>query len=190
MGVLYKKSCTFACDMVRVERRIRKSEMSDIGCIMELLEYGREKMRADGNMEQWTNGNPKQTLIEDDICQGNSYVMEEEGRIVATFAFIEGPDVTYNTIYEGQWVEDTKPYHVIHRMASRHGVHGVFKEVLAYCFEKSANIRIDTHRQNSIMRSALDKYGFTYCGVIYLLDGAERLAYQQMKEISRNNLTV
>lgn len=168
--------------MISEERKIRKSEMADIGCIMELLECGREKMRANGNMEQWTNGNPKRTLIEEDIRHGNSYVMEEEGRIVATFAFIEGPDVTYNTIYEGQWVEDTRPYHVIHRMASRHGVHGVFKDVLTYCSERSVNIRIDTHRQNSIMRNALAKYGFTYCGIIYLLDGAERLAYQQLKD--------
>ncbi len=176
--------------MARKERRIRQSEMADIGCIMRLLECGREKMRANGNVEQWTNGNPRQSLIEDDIRHGNSYVMEEEGEIIATFAFIDGPDVTYNIIYEGQWVEDRQPYQVIHRMASRHGVHGVFKDVLAYCFGRSGNIRIDTHRQNTIMRNALDKYGFTYCGVICLLDGAERLAYQQVKEISTINQTV
>ena len=166
--------------MTRMKRAIRKSETTDIGCIMDLLEMGRQKMRANGNMEQWTNGNPPTSLIEEDIHKGNSYVIEEEGEVIATFAFIEGPDVTYNSIYEGEWVDSEKPYHVIHRMASRHGVNGVFKDVLAYCFDRSNNIRIDTHRQNSIMRNALDKYGFTYCGIIYLLDGAERLAYQRI----------
>ena len=154
--------------------------MADIDCIMDLLEMGRQKMRANGNMEQWTNGNPKQALVEEDIRKGNSYVMEEDGVVIATFAFIEGPDVTYQTIYEGEWMAGEKPYHVVHRMASRHDVHGVFKDVLDFGFEKTDNIRIDTHRQNAIMRKALEKYGFTYCGIIYLLDGAERLAYQRI----------
>lgn len=167
-------------------RTIKKSVVADIPVIMQLLECGRQKMRANGNLEQWTDGNPKQSLIEDDIMKGNSYILEEEGKAVATFAFIEGPDITYNNIYEGEWKENTLPYHVIHRMASLHGTHGVFKDILEYCFERCNNIRIDTHRQNSIMRNALSKYGFEYCGIIYLLDGAERLAYQQTRIESNN----
>lgn len=167
-------------------RTIKKSAVADIPVIMQLLECGRQKMRADGNSEQWTDGNPKQSLIEDDIMKGNSYILEEDGKAVATFAFIEGPDITYNNIYEGKWKENTLPYHVIHRMASLHGTHGVFKDILKYCFERCNNIRIDTHRQNSIMRNALSKYGFEYCGIIYLLDGAERLAYQQTRIESNN----
>ena len=167
-------------------RTIKKSVVADIPVIMQLLECGRQKMRANGNLEQWTDGNPKQSLIEDDIMKGNSYILEEDGKAVATFAFIEGPDITYNNIYEGKWKENTLPYHVIHRMASLHGTHGVFKDILEYCFERCNNIRIDTHRQNSIMRNALSKYGFEYCGIIYLLDGAERLAYQQTRIESNN----
>ncbi|MBQ5456348.1 MAG: GNAT family N-acetyltransferase, partial [Prevotella sp.] len=53
------------------------------------------------------------------------------------------------------------------------------KAVFDYCFTRTTNIRIDTHRQNVIMRNVLQKYGFRYCGIIYLLDGAERLAYQR-----------
>lgn len=167
-------------------RTIKKSVVADIPVIMQLLECGRQKMRANGNLEQWTDGNPKQPLIEADINNGNSYILEEDGKAVATFAFIEGPDITYNNIYEGKWKENTLPYHVIHRMASLHGVHGVFKDILEYCFERCNNIRIDTHRQNSIMRNALSKYGFEYCGIIYLLGGAERLAYQQTRIESNN----
>lgn len=167
-------------------RTIKKSVVADIPVIMQLLECGRQKMRANGNLEQWTDGNPKQSLIEADINNGNSYILEEDGKAVATFAFIKGPDVTYTNIYEGKWKENTLPYHVIHRMASLQGTHGVFKDILEYCFERCNNIRIDTHRQNSIMRNALSKYGFEYCGIIYLLDGAERLAYQQTRIESNN----
>lgn len=177
----------FANDMTDKKWRIRHASMVDITAIMQILDCGRQKMRENGNTEQWTDGNPKQQLVENDIRMGNSYVVEEDnGEIIATFAFIEGPDITYNNIYEGKWKENTLPYHVIHRMASLHGTHGVFKDILEYCFERCNNIRIDTHRQNSIMRNALSKYGFEYCGIIYLLDGAERLAYQQTRIESNN----
>ena len=171
--------CNFVNIMTSKHRYIRKADSHDTKHIMELLEHGRQKMRANGNTEQWTNGNPKLELVENDIREGNGYIIEENGEIIATFAFIKGPDTTYYNIYEGEWVENTLPYHVIHRMASVHGVHGVFKCILDYCFSKTKNIRIDTHRQNSIMRNALEKYGFRYCGIIYLADGAERLAYQR-----------
>jgi hypothetical protein len=41
----------------------------------------------------------------------------------------------------------------------------------------TSTIRIDTHRDNCIMKHILTKYGFTMCGVIYLADGAPRDAY-------------
>lgn len=175
--------------MTAKNRSIRKAGNEDMGRIMELLECGREKMRANGNVEQWTEGNPKQELIENDIRSGNSYVVEESGEIIATFAFIQGPDPTYNIIYEGRWEEDTLPYYVIHRMASQHGVHGIFECILNFCFAQTNNIRIDTHRQNGIMRNALKKKGFQYCGIIYLADGAERLAYQCLNSTKMNITT-
>ena len=161
-------------------RTIRIATEQDLPRILELIEYGRQKMRQMGNIEQWTNGNPNAELFVEDIRQGNSYVVEEGGVAVATFAFVEGPDITYRNIYNGKWVDDERPYFVVHRMASMPGVHGIFNDVLDYCFKHTGNIRIDTHRQNQLMRHALEKYGFAYCGIIYLLDGAERQAYQMI----------
>lgn len=159
-------------------RTIRIATEHDLPRILELIEYGIQKMRQMGNTEQWTDGNPNAELFVEDISQGNSYVVEEDGVAVATFAFVEGPDITYRNIYNGKWVDDARPYFVVHRMASMPGVHGIFNDVLDYCFRHTNNIRIDTHRQNHLMRHVLERYGFTYCGIIYLLDGAERLAYQ------------
>jgi hypothetical protein len=31
------------------------------------------------------------------------------------------------------------------------------------------------------MQHILQSYGFTYCGIIYLADGSERLAYQKVQ---------
>jgi len=47
------------------------------------------------------------------------------------------------------------------------------------CQRRYNNIRIDTHRDNAIMQHNIEKHGFTYCGIIYLANGDERLAYQK-----------
>ena len=41
------------------------------------------------------------------------------------------------------------------------------------------NLKIDTHRDNYPMQKSLKKNGFEYCGIIYLADGNERLAFQK-----------
>ena len=161
-----------------MNRIIRKATSDDLPRIQELIDAGRKKMRAEGNTEQWTDTTPILERIVQDMTNGNSYLLEEEGRVVATFAFVKGPDITYKKIYEGAWLND-KPYYVIHRIASELGVHGILKDVLAWSESLTDTLRIDTHRKNISMRSALVKYGFRYCGIIYLLDGAERLAFQR-----------
>lgn len=161
-----------------MKRIIRKATSDDLPRIQELIDAGRKKMRAEGNTEQWTDTTPILERIVQDMTNGNSYLLEEEGRVVATFAFVKGPDITYKKIYEGAWLND-KPYYVIHRIASEPGVHGILKDVLAWSESFTDTLRIDTHRKNISMCSALAKYGFRYCGIIYLLDGAERLAFQR-----------
>lgn len=40
--------------------------------------------------------------------------------------------------------------------------------------------RVDTHGDNVIMRRCIERAGFVYCGIIYLLNGDPRLAYQKL----------
>lgn len=157
---------------------IRKANIADVDSIMKLIDAGRKIMRSDNNLNQWIEGYPHRETIIKDVENGNSYICMEEDMPIATFAFVKGPDETYNNIYEGEWIDDA-PYHVIHRMASTPDSHGVFDSVMDYCFRHSDNIRIDTHRDNKIMRHVIEKYGFRYCGIIYLQNGDERLAYQK-----------
>ena len=84
-----------------MKRTIRQATEADLTRMLELIAFGRAKMRAVGNLEQWTDGNPRRELLVQDIKDGNSYIVEDDGVAVATFAFIEGPDVTYNHIYDG-----------------------------------------------------------------------------------------
>ena len=158
---------------------IRKSTLADLPTILNLRDQAREIMRSYGNTFQWPDGYPRDDMFRKDIELGGSHVMlNEEGTVVGTFALLPSPEVTYNVIYDGQWLDD-EPYHVIHRIASTPDSHGVLDSLLDYCESQAPNIRIDTHEANVIMRNGLEKHGYQYCGIIHLLNGDERLAFQK-----------
>ena len=64
-------------------------------------------------------------------------------------------------------------------MASYPEVHGIFSTIIDYAASRYSHLRIDTHRDNRIMQHLIEKHGFTYCGIIWLDDGTERLAYER-----------
>jgi len=161
-------------------RSIRKAVPEDLPAIMEVLSAARGIMRQSGNFHQWIGGYPSPEVIEADMDSGHSFVVEDDGAIVACFAFIPSPEPTYSQIYEGTWISDT-PYHVVHRMGSTPASHGIFRSILDWCTAQDPHIRIDTHRDNAIMQKCILDYGFRYCGIIYLLSGDERLAYELQK---------
>lgn len=158
----------------------RLATSSDITDIMTVLEAARGIMRSDGNLGQWVNGYPSEEIIRQDIDASFGHVLEENGRIVGYFAFVPSPEPTYAEIFGGQWLDDTAPYHVIHRIGSFPEVHGVFSAIMGFAFSRDRNIRIDTHRDNRIMQHNILKHRFSYCGIIYLESGDERLAYQRI----------
>lgn len=158
---------------------IRHSTIDDLPAILSLRDQAREIMRSYGNTFQWPDGYPRDDMFLKDIELGGSHViLDEAGNIVGTFALLPSPEVTYNKIYDGQWL-DNEPYHVIHRIASTPDSHGVLDALLDYCERQVDNIRIDTHEANIIMRKGLERRGYHYCGIIYLLDGNARMAFQK-----------
>ena len=166
--------------MTNVKRIIRKAVLpEDEKSIMEIFAQARGIMRASGNMSQWGEGYPSLDVVSKDVAREGAFVVEDDGLIVAYFAFLPSPEPTYAKIYEGEWLDDEKPYHVVHRIASAPDAHGIFGSIMDFCFSREANIRIDTHRDNHIMQHVILKHGFQYCGIIYLANGDERLAYQR-----------
>ena len=149
--------------------------------LLRIYAAARGIMRAAGNPDQWAGGEPFPSELEEKIHDGVLYLCEEEGKPFAAFALIGGEDVTYRVIEKGQWLKDG-PYYTLHRVASdgtRHGVMGLITASAAD-IAGSADLRADTHRDNLLMQKALSKNGFVYCGIIHLLNGDERLAYQRL----------
>jgi hypothetical protein len=161
---------------------IREASPTDMKEIMKVLDAAKKIMRQSGNMHQWIDGYPSEAVISADMERNGGFVIVEDDKIVGYFAFLASPEPTYARIYEGKWLDDERPYHVVHRIASYPDTHGIFSCIMDFCFSKDTNIRIDTHRDNIIMQHNILKHDFTYCGIIYLASGDERLAYQKLKE--------
>lgn len=161
--------------------RIRPTTYADLPQLMQIYETARRFMRETGNAGQWIDGYPQKELIVTDIEQGHSYVcLDENNGIAGTFYFRVGEEPTYLKIVEGSWLNG-EPYGIIHRIASSGKEKGVADTCIGWCFERTGNIRIDTHRDNKVMQNILKKLNFTCCGVIYLENGAERLAFQKIR---------
>ena len=161
-------------------RMIREATMADMEAIMRVMDAAKAIMRQSGNTHQWTDGYPSEAVIAADMQQHGGFVVTDNGQVVAYFAFLPSPEPTYATIYNGQWIDDSCDYHVVHRIASYPNAHGIFSSIMDFCFAHDPNIRIDTHRDNTIMQHNITKHGFDYCGIIYLASGDERLAYQRI----------
>ena len=167
---------------------IRPATAADLPAVRPVFEAAKAIMRADGNTEQWAAPNfPGDGLLLHDIAREGGYVIESPvmpgptghlaPRIVAYFALLPSPEPTYDYI-DGAWLTD-EPYGVIHRIASFPDVHGIFSAIIDFAASRYPRLRIDTHRDNRIMQHVIESAGFTYCGIIWLTDGTERLAYER-----------
>ena len=168
--------------------KIRKTQAEDLDIVLEIYAQARDFMRETGNPTQWGDPWPPQELIQADIQQQKSYVcvkdIEEKAggtteKILGVFFLEVAEDPTYAEIYQGSWLEENRPYGVVHRIASLGQGAGGF--CLEWALAECGNIRIDTHEANLPMRSLLKKLGYTYCGMIYTHDGTPRLAYQKTR---------
>ena len=160
-------------------KEIRKASLSDLNRLMEIFDRARTFMVQTGNPNQWINGYPQQELIAEEIKTEHCYVcVNTDGKVVATFCFIAGPDSTYSYIEDGEWPSN-RPYHVIHRLASDGSCKGIAKTCIDWCFNQDSCLRADTHADNQVMQRLLTANGFKRCGIIYVANGTARIAYQK-----------
>ena len=120
--------------------------------IMMVMDAAKKIMRQSGNMYQWGDGYPSEAVITADMEKKGGFVVVDDGMVVGYFAFLQSPEPTYAKIYDGEWIDDVQPYHVVHRIASYPDAHGIFSSIMDFCFSHDRNIRIDTHRDNKIMQ--------------------------------------
>ena len=171
--------------------KIRRAVMEDLPQLLLIYQSARQFMRETGNPNQWKDTYPEERVVRQGIEEGKAYVALAEGaedvkdqeqavpgEILGTFYFAREADPTYARIYDGQWLS-SGPYGVIHRVAGARKARDFSRICFCWAANQCGNVRIDTHRDNRVMQHVLEKNGFIQCGIIYLENGEERLAYER-----------
>ncbi|GAA0076507.1 GNAT family N-acetyltransferase [Clostridium sp. CTA-5] len=163
----------------------RKSVESDANSIINIIKQAQEYFSKKG-INQWQNNYPNIETIRNDISNKNSYILIKDNNIIGTAMLSFDGEKTYENIYDGEWVSDNK-YAVVHRIAIDNNYKGlgiaklIIENIEKICLNKNIHsIRIDTHKDNISMQTMLKKNGFKYCGIIYLEDKSERIAFEKI----------
>lgn len=164
----------------------RRATEADLPQIMEIVAAA-QRYLAEQRVDQWQDGYPSELIMRADIETGAAYVLQGPDQAVCAIAsIVYTGEPTYETIVSGAWAAG-EPYACLHRVA----VHPAFRgkggaarlmaeaEASIRAYGGMQSIRVDTHRENLPMRRMLEKCGFSVRGVIYLEDGAERIALEK-----------
>lgn len=163
----------------------RQAKISDLDQIVEIIELSKKYLK-ETKVDQWQDGYPSKEDLRRDIESRNSYVLTNKDEIVATTVISLDGESTYNSIFNGEWITN-EDYIVMHRVAvhDKYKGKGIFKELIKEAENLALNkgissIKIDTHRDNISMQRAVVKNDFEKCGIIYLEDGSERIAFEKV----------
>lgn len=164
---------------------IKQANMDNIEEILTIYKEAREYMALNGNKDQWGDNYPPRKLIEEDITLGKCYIAYDK-EICGVFYFAIENDPMYEVIKDGEWLNDNN-YAVVHRIAVSKNTHnkGIASQCIDYAVEicKQNNIfdlRMDTHKDNLPMQRFLEKKGFERCGIVFVEDGSQRIAYHKL----------
>lgn len=155
---------------------VRKANINDADELAIIYANARQYM-IDSGFEQWHGSYPSIDDVKNDIADGVCYLLEDNEGIYGAFAMIGGDDPTYSYIENGEWLND-EPYLTLHRVASSGRIKNVFTEMVEYAKSLNPHLRVDTHEDNKKMQEVIQKNGFSYRGIIYLVNGEQRLAYE------------
>ena len=165
--------------------KLVRSNISNVPVIMSFIRDA-QRYLASLEIDQWQDGYPDEDKIELDISNNDSYIIIDDlDRTIGTTVFTTKSERAYNSI-QGKWLtKEEAKYGVIHRLAvgDKYRKLGLARFVFEECHKrlKEQNIgslRIDTHEGNKGMQHLLKDIGYSYCGIILLESGAERLAFE------------
>lgn len=162
----------------------RKASRNDVSDIEKLINFSKTSLRKDG-VDQWQKTNPDLDLIENQIKEGCSYVLDADGKVFA-YAFISDKvEPTYNVCEENF---SRNNYFVIHTLMADGSqivekAGSKFMKAIIDFSKKNLkdSLRIDTHKDNFRMRGLLNKYNFKEIGIIQIdEDGIpkDRICYE------------
>ncbi|WP_455683422.1 GNAT family N-acetyltransferase [Thomasclavelia sp.] len=162
--------------------KLRLTTTNDINAVMTIINQAKAYFKKQG-INQWQDGYPNESSIINDINRQEAYVLDVDDEIVATAMISKSIEPNYNYI-DGKWLQPND-YIVVHRIAVRDDQKGknlakIIIDEAIKLYPNMHSIRMDTHDDNLSMQSFLIKYGFEYCGIIYLENKETRRAYEKI----------
>lgn len=175
--------------------KLRKTDVHEIDRVMEILLDGKASLAALG-IDQWQGeGYPARDIVEEDVREGVSYVIEDDhGHLAATCMISFSGEEDYDEI-DGEWLTEgdsaNPAYAVVHRVAvaadsvGKGAARLMLGNAQAIAHEGGAqSLRVDTHPGNVPMLSLLRSSGFTECGIIRIKHAGgltpERVAFEKL----------
>ena len=156
----------------------RKATVSDITQIWVIIQQAIERRKNDGS-QQWQDGYPNETVIQQDIAKSTGYVLTD-GDTIAGYAAILFNDEPAYELLKGKWLTNGD-FLVVHRVAISDDYLGkglaqkifLFTEGLAL-ENNILSIKVDTNFDNIPMLNILEKLGYTYCGELTFRGGVRK----------------
>lgn len=163
---------------------IRKATENDLPEMLIIYENARQFMKENGNESQWGLPSPgkkpwpSEESLHAKLAKGIQYICDyvpdenknQKPQIAATFGYEITHEPVYDTIFDGQWPDDSETYGVIHAFASSNIAKGSATYSLNWALEDCKQLRIDTHPNNIPMQNLLKKNDFTYAGKVIFED--------------------
>ncbi len=162
----------------------RRAHDGDLDSIMAIVAQCQALMKRRG-IDQWQNGYPSREVIENDIDHERGYLLEDDGLVAGYCVVVYTGEAAYDDLRGGEWLQEA-PYVTIHRVAVSDAWRGcgvgqtlfshMERQALAAGF---AAVRTDTHEDNRVMLSLIQRLGYGYCGDVYY-NGDKRVAYEKV----------
>lgn len=161
----------------------RQATAADTDRCWLILQQGKAQMFREGK-RQWTEAYPSRQSVETDIANGNAYVIERQGMVIAYGAVIANGEPAYRQIAD-LWLTNAD-YVVVHRLAVADEAkrQGVATRFFGYAEQWALqrgihSFKVDTNYDNFYMQRLLRSQGFMYCGDVHYPQG-DRMAYEKV----------
>ncbi|MDI1315740.1 GNAT family N-acetyltransferase [Flavobacterium sp.] len=156
----------------------RVANPTDLPKIWEIIKQAILRRKNDGST-QWQDGYPNETLIENDIEQGNGYVLIEGIQIIGYTAIIFNDEPAYEDL-KGTWLTNEE-FAVIHRLAISDDYigKGLAQKIMHFTEEVAIqnhifSIKVDTNFDNNAMLNIFEKLGYSFCGEVSFRGGIRK----------------
>ena len=161
----------------------RKATIKEKDTIWNLLQQAIKRRKEDGS-NQWQDGYPNETIVENDIKNEFGYVLLDQEKIIGYSAIIINDEPEYKKII-GNWITNDD-FVVVHRIviAEEYLGQGLSKTILKHIEDfalknKINSIKVDTNFDNFAMMKVFDSLGYVYCGEVFFR-GSPRRAYEKV----------